>query len=823
MIEDLEDLFHRSRELPDDVDTSEWLKANCADTGLRNEVALLLRAHANASRHGAHPEKSRSLPEAIPDGTFGAYRPVSLLGRGGMSAVYRAVREGGSFEQTVALKIMAPFLAEGEFMRRFETEMRLLAQLRHPNITRLLDGGVSSTGQPYLATELIEGERFDTYCDNRRLSISSRLRLLLQISEAVDYAHRNLIVHRDLKPANILIDRQGVAKLLDFGMATMLASGAQETTTRARMLTPRYASPEQLRGERVGTATDIFSLGVILYELLTGAWPYGDPASVVAGLKRAGGAEPRPLHAVLTPESAAARGLDQGQLARTLKGDLTAIVLKALEHDPARRYATVREMAADVDRYLEGRPVSARRQSFGYRASRFLQRNRWRVAAGCTIAALIGTAGIYSGIQHEREQRRLAQLRNLDQVFLNDVYHEVARLPGASKVSLMIAERVKNSLDALFAESPSDPETRAALAAAYIQLAEVQGEPFHISLGDSEAAIGNYRRAAGLLDGIRSASNQNKGLWLRSQLGIAGLQVRSGAYRDAIAAVTPAVEIARQLAVAAPALEINGQSAAYWYVRAHILLGHARLRDADITRDVDGVRRALSTFETALRISNEMHLAAAIMGSVEQYIGYAYQLLGDFTKDMRFQAEALEAHRRAAESARTDYISTPTPQRQRDYADRLTDYGWAQHVSGRTEAIATLNEALAEMKGVADANPQSEELRLDLANTYARLGAVEVETNRVRSGLLHLEHARNEIHLPPSIRASDRELIVLFARVQESIAVGLKQEGALVEARRALDEAIAAVEAGHSVPAWRIDELRGEKTRYSQPNRLGGK
>ncbi len=814
MIQRLEDLFHRSRELPGDVDTLEWLKANCDDTALRAEVLLLLKAHANASLQDGHAAKRQSAPEAIPDGTFGPYRPVALLGRGGMSTVYRAVRRVGSFEQTVALKVMAPFLAEGEFRRRFETEIRLLAQLQHPNIARFLDGGISSSGQPYLATELIEGERFDTYCDHRNLSIGARIRLLLQVSEAVDYAHRNLIVHRDLKPANILIDGQGVAKLLDFGMATMLASEAQQTVTRARMLTPRYASPEQLRGERAGTAADIFSMGVILYELLTGAWPYGDPASMAAGLERAAGAEPAPPQAVVTPEAAAARGAEPRQLARMLKGDLTAIVLKALDHDPARRYATVREMAADLDRYLQGQPVSARRQSFSYRAARFLQRNRRRVAAAAIAAFLIGAAGIYSGVQHEREQRRLAQLRNLDQTFLNEVYHEVSRLPGASRVSLMIAERVKNSLDALFAESPSDPKTRAALAAAYIQLAEIQGEPFHISLGDSGAAIENYGRAAALLDGIQSSSDETKGLWLRSQLGIAGLKVRSGAYSDAAAIVAGAIEVARRLAAAAPKLEINGQPSAYWHVRAYVLLGHAQLRGADVTRDVQGVRRALQTFETALAISTETSLAAT-SGSVQQYIAYAYQLLGDFTGEAQYQEKALEAHRSAMESARADYLSKPTPQRQRDYADRLIDYGWAQHVCHRSGAIPTLRDALEEMKAVAGSNPQSEELRLDVANGYARLGAAEVATNRVRPGLTHLRQAREAIHLPASIRPSDRELVVLFARVQESLAAGLKRQGALFEASRALDQAIAAVEVGPSVPGWRIAQLREEKAALS--------
>ena len=814
----IEELFHEARSLPPDIDQAAWVAEHCGrDSELFAEVAGLLEAHAALNRRNSTSPHVEPADEsaALPDGMFGPYRPVSLLGRGGMSAVYRAVREGAPFQQSVALKIMAPFLAGPEFVRRFETECRLLAQLEHPNITRLLDGGLSSSGQPYLAMELVEGERFDAYADGRRLNVAARLKLFLQVCEAVDYAHRNLIVHRDLKPANILINRDGAVKLLDFGTAALLAPEASETVTRARMLTPRYASPEQLRGERVGVATDIYSLGVILYELLTGAWPFGNPNSLVSELNRAAGqSEAKPPNSVLDEPSAAARNADARQLGRLLKGDISAVALKALESDPARRYASVRDLASDIQRYLEDRAVAARGHALTYRATRFVRRNRLRLAGLTIVAALLTAAGVYSFVQYGREQRRLAELRTLNESYLTDVYREVAKLPGSTKACLLIVDRAKNSLDTLFAESPRDRETRRALATAYLRLAEVQGEPFLLNLGNSQAATQDFQRAKELVAAIRPVTHETAALELRAQLGLAGLEVRAGSYAGATAILRDAQATAKELAASVPEMQINGKPVAALYVRTYILLGHALLRAADITRDVPGVQNALRTFEDGLAISKQMQARepalAASAGVANQYIGYSYELLGDFTHQSEFYKHAAVAHGQSMESARGEFLRSPSPQRQRDYADTLTDYGWAQHLCRRAEAVATLREAVSLMKGVADADPQSEETQLDLANAYSRLGAAEVETNQLASGLGHLEQARALIHLPAKIQASDRELVVLFARVQESRADGLERTGRVREAASALREAVSAVEAGRSVPAWRQAELEAK-------------
>ncbi|MGA3019378.1 MAG: serine/threonine-protein kinase [Bryobacteraceae bacterium] len=398
-LEQIETLFHQALLIEGVTERRQWLTDQCGDdAGLLAEVESLLEANqAMASDGGATP--AAEAP-AIPKEQFGPYRAVRFLGRGGMSAVYLAERTDGRFDRRVAIKVMAAHLAGDDFRHRFETEGQFLAALRHPNITNLLDGGLSSGGHPYLAIEYVEGEALDAYCDHHRLSIDARLRLFLQVTDAVEYAHRNLILHRDLKPGNILVNQEAQVKLLDFGTASLLGGGPNVTATLARMLTPRYASPEQLRGERPGVAGDVFSLGVVLYELLTGAWPFGNPDSVVSELQRvAADVSPTRPAAAVTQAAAEQRSISCDRLRRLLGGDLSAVMLKTLENEPARRYSTVSEFATDLKHYLEGRPVGARPQTAFYRLGKFVRRRWFAVAATAVFIVAIAAASIVAVLE----------------------------------------------------------------------------------------------------------------------------------------------------------------------------------------------------------------------------------------------------------------------------------------------------------------------------------------------------------------------------------------------------------------------------------------
>lgn len=372
-----------------------FLDAQCGgDADLRAEVESLLAADADAGARlaGAIEQAAAALPPK-PCGAdaglrLGPYLLVRELGRGGMGAVYQAIRSDGEFLHTVALKLVKRGMDSEAIVQRFRTERQILAGLSHPNIAALLDGGTAPDGRPYLVMEFIEGQPLLEYADSRRLDVRARLDLFRPICRAVDYAHRNHILHRDLKPANVMVTTEGVPKLLDFGIAKLLlpelvAGGAPETETQGRLMTPDYASPEQIRGEELTPATDIYSLGVLLYRLLTGRQPYSVKGGSMAELERAIMAQTAPL---------ASRAAMDPKIRSMLAGDLDTIIAMAMRKEPGRRYASAAEFDADLHRYLSGRAVQARRDSIIYRARKWTRRHGLVGAAAASVAVLSSVA-----------------------------------------------------------------------------------------------------------------------------------------------------------------------------------------------------------------------------------------------------------------------------------------------------------------------------------------------------------------------------------------------------------------------------------------------
>ncbi len=324
-----------------------------------------------------------------------------------MGAVYLAARADDEFQKQVAIKIVAAPLGDEDLLRRFRRERQILAELEHPQIARLLDGGTTEEGLPYLVMEYVDGVRIDEYCRTNRLPIDDRLRLFLRVCDAVQFAHNNLVIHRDLKPGNILVTSDGQPRLLDFGIASLVtADNDTPTATRTvAAMTPEYASPEQMRNERVTAGSDVYSLGVVLYELVAGV-----PAHDLSGKR------PDEVYRIVTEEAPVAPSVAAGRagrhaLARQLRGDIDAIVSVALRKEPQRRYASVALLAEDVRRTLEGLPVVARGESLSYRARTFVRRHRVGVAAAAAIALSL-VAGIVATTMQARvaeEQRREAE------------------------------------------------------------------------------------------------------------------------------------------------------------------------------------------------------------------------------------------------------------------------------------------------------------------------------------------------------------------------------------------------------------------------------
>ena len=469
-----------------------------------------------------------SLAPSMEGQRFGAYQVIRELGRGGMGAVYLAARADDHFKKRVAVKLLRADIDAQEVLGRFRHERQILASFDHPNIAHLLDGGSTPNGEPYFVMDYVEGTPIDQYCDSHSLSIAERITLFRQVCSAVQYVHQNLIVHRDLKPSNILVTADGVPKLLDFGIAKilrpdMMATVVDATRAEDRVMTPAYASPEQVRGEPITTASDVYSLGVVLYELFTGRRPYRMKANTAHELARViCDEEPdKPSTAIVKTDRGTVqlpsrletlsrqRSTEPERLEKRLKGDLDNILLKAMRKEPQRRYASVEQFSEDLHRHLANLPVSAHEDSFQYRAEKFVRRNWIPVIAGgvavlSLIAGLVVTTIEFRQARRERAlaESRFEDVRKLAHTFIFDVHDAIQNLEGSTPARALIAKTGTEYLDRL-ASAPMSNSTlkeslQQELAEGYRKIGDVEGNPFVSNLGDTTKAIESYRKAIAL-------------------------------------------------------------------------------------------------------------------------------------------------------------------------------------------------------------------------------------------------------------------------------------------------------------------------------------
>lgn len=406
----ISEIFEHASGLRPGAERNAFLVTACAgDEALRSELATLLAAHDTPGaldRLGdlLPAELQAALPDEIaPDSTLGPFRLRRRLGHGGMGVVYLAERSD-DFHQRVAIKVLRAGPDATDLLPRFLAERRILARLEHPNITRLLDGGITPAGAPYFAMEYVEGAPIDQYCDHHRLTIRQRLALFATLCDAMQYAHQHLVVHRDLKPSNILVTVDGVVKVLDFGIAKLLDTSdgrAAATVTGPRFMTPDYASPEQIRGEHVTTASDVYALGVILFELLAGRRPY-QFAGRFAGAQGLLEESPTRPSLVVDEQAAESRATPLGRVRRQIAGDLDTIVLRALHPRAGQRYGTAGALAEDIRRHLSGRPVLARPDTLRYRARKFIARHRLAMVVLAHAAVGLTAAGIATAVSAHR-------------------------------------------------------------------------------------------------------------------------------------------------------------------------------------------------------------------------------------------------------------------------------------------------------------------------------------------------------------------------------------------------------------------------------------
>jgi serine/threonine protein kinase/tetratricopeptide (TPR) repeat protein len=762
------------------AEREDFLESACDSDTLRREVEKML-AFADAEDGEDTFEKNAfeiftggnhaKLPEKI-----GNYKILREIGRGGMGAVYEAVREADNFTQKVALKVIKRGMDTDAILRRFRHEQKILATLEHANIARFLDGGMTDDGLPFYAMEYVEGEFIDDYCRARNLSLNDRLRLFRQVCAAVQYAHQNLVIHRDLKSKNILVTADGEPKLLDFGIATVLTpETAHEigTATQFGMMTPAYASPEQILGKRIGTTSDVYSLGVILYELLTGQKPYRIDSNSQIEIEKAvlHGEPARPSSVVLRPSQAEKnqtaernkqRTKDEGQRTKSLKGDLDNIILKALRKEPAERYASVGQFSEDIRRYLEGLPIVARPHTFSYRATKFIKRNR----IGVTAAALVFLslcAGITIAIwqAHRAEQQKILAEKRFNDVrqLANSVvfkYHDaIADLEGSTAVREMLVQDALQYLDTLASDAGSDNELKKELALAYLKLGDAQGKIYAANTGNTEGALASYRKSVALLEAVvrdAPADAKAKTDLIKAYDSLAFLMTRAGGNSREL--VEKSLNLYDEL---------------------------EKLEPADDERRMQLVELLIRYGDTAVGFENSLreHLKAQAIAEkivetdannpeklrqlirTNQRIGTDYQRLGDRARQENkpdeargFFRQSLEYQQRTLAGAEKLYALAPEkPANRRYMALAYINLSESLGRNGRApEALGMLEKARRILEENLSLDPKNNETKFDLAEIFNAFAYIYSDTGDAGN---FSQYLRKALELNEEIYAKD--------------------------------------------------------------------
>jgi tetratricopeptide (TPR) repeat protein len=729
-------------------DRANFLERECAgDAALKSEVESLL----------ANSDKNRSFMESPPAETsfakadreswlgrrMGAYEILAPLGEGGMGEVFRAVRADGQYRQEVAIKVVRQGL-DGDFaLARFRAERQILASLDHPNIARLFDGGITEGGRPYFVMELIEGEPIDQYCERLNLPTPKRLELFCDVCGAVQYAHTRLIVHRDLKPANILVTADGVVKLLDFGIAKVLDIGAAATAklTEAHPMTPEYASPEQVRGGPITTATDIYSLGVILYRLLTGQSPY-----------RAAPSEPYEFAREVCETQPSKPSSAHGPGARTdsgkeLDGDLDSIVLMALRKEPDRRYTSAEQLAEDIRRHFAHRPVTARQSTWSYRAGRFLARNKLATTAAVVVALTLAGGILATGreariasAERDRAERHFQSVRHLANALIFDMDDAIANLPGSTAARKLLVGNALQYLDALAKESKGDAALQRELAGAFQKLSNIQGSPTFANLGDTHAALESYRKALAMRQALSAANPNNSSDQLAladSYLSALSAYVIGSNLQEGFAKAAKALAILEPLAKANPTnAEFNAKLAKTYLWIGQLQGGNglaANLADTDSA--LQNYRKALAISERIFRDRpNDLRYGRAV--AVE------YASIGELLANQGDRITALENYRESLNIVTSLGAGPNDTDISRLIQLLQTRIGNVQLMNGDALAARQTYRAAVEItERLAEVDPQNATARMDLATSYAMLGRATAESGGNQAGLDYLQKA----------------------------------------------------------------------------------
>ncbi len=675
---------------------------------------------------------------------IGPYQIIRRIGGGGMGAVYLAVRADEHYQKRVAVKLLHRGVADEEMISRFRHERQTLAALDHPNIVRLIDGGSTEDGLPYLVMDYVDGIPLIEYANARRLGLRQRLEIFRSICGAVHYAHQNLVIHRDLKPANIMVTADGTPKLMDFGVARLLASGDEQAlagTAGRRTMTLRYASPEQVRFTQITVATDIYSLGVVLYDLVAGRMPYVlQEEHALAMAYAICEQEPMPPSLAVTAQAAAAQNEPLAALKKRLAGDIDAIAVKCMRKSPADRYASVEQLSDDIRRHFENLPVLAHRSTIDYRLRKLIARNKL-AAAGAAAALLLVIAGIL-GIAWEARradserrlaERRFADVRELANSFLFEFHDAISDLPGSTPARLLLVRKASEYLDKLARDAGNDLSLQVELSEAYGKLGDVQGNPYAPNLGDPQGALASYRKA---LD-IAQAAERSHPKDARARRALAGAFQQaaevmpmlgnleeSAAHRKKAVAIFE--QLARESGTAARRIDL-----ARAYDSLADVLGHPGLPNlGDSEGALSTYGKSLSEWDAALSMDRKNPVS-------RRGVAIMNMKIADMLANRGQLSEALDMYRRSREGMEALSAANPgntTAQRNlsvifRKLASAQADAGDSRSALDNYRAASSISESLAA------ADPNNAQARADLMLTWKRTGDLYYQTGNAASAM----------------------------------------------------------------------------------------
>ncbi len=814
-----------------------FLERACgADQQLYAQVRELLKADYTSDNFLEKPaitplskvlaDAAADLGDAMPT-HLGPYAVHKQLGSGGMGAVYLAYRADRSYDKQVAIKVIHRGMETDRILKRFRRERQIIASLDHPNIARLLDGGATDDGRPYIVMEYVDGMPINEWCDQKRLSINKRLRIFLQVCDAVQYAHQNLIIHRDIKPGNILVRPDNTAKLLDFGIAKLMnpdIAPTEKTVTSMRLMTPQYASPEQLKGENVTTASDVYLLGIVFYELLTGHRPYEVKENAALEALRAytQGEPQKPSEAIFrTTERlakdgsreitanalivSAQRESDPATLLKNLQGDLDAIGLRALRRNPTERYQSTGQFAQDIRNYLEQLPVTARPDNPAYRARLFFRRNTAAtITAGGAITLLVLITGLAlwqtarARAEHQRAETRFTEVRKISNALLFEIQDSLAPLPGTTPARRLLVNRALEYLANLSKESAVDAALQRELAAAYLRVGHVLGNPDYPNLGDPDGALTSYRRAQTLLENVgttpevtndvagvheaialmltlngdtahavesnrravalRDAANAPPDLKAASYHNLASALAASGATAEAFELSQKAHRLA---------LSLTGPDAGHQQALSHSRVGAVLLQTGDGTR-------AAESYRTAVNLYQQIASADPLAPRPKRELSLA---LEDLAR-LEAPTDAASLYLRSLQIRRDLAASDPqNMQARRDLAHTLLKQG-------------STAEALESFRQLTALDPASVLARRDLALAWEHQGNAQVQAAKYTEALISyrqlLQTAREWIQRDPANPYANRMLAAAQLKMAEALTRTGDRDGAVSSSRAAI-------------------------------------